>query len=60
MENENIVDFDSIMNKPIDCEFADQDIVEEYNRIKDKKRVSSIYNISVSEVTKILKIADKK
>ena len=55
MENENMIDFSDIMNKPEDSTFTDQDILNEYNLVRDKKRVSSIYNIPVSEVTKILK-----
>lgn len=46
---------EDVMNQPVDYEFTVQDIVNEYEMIKDKKKVAAIYNIAVSEVTKILK-----
>lgn len=56
MENEIIIppnkDF---MNPPIDYEWTEEDIVTEFKKVKNKKSVSKIYLISVSEVTKILK-----
>lgn len=46
---------DSFMNKPVEKEFTDEDIVNAYNRSGDKKDVAKRFCISVSEVTKILK-----
>lgn len=45
---------ENIMNPPVDYEFTDQDIINEYKTIKDKKKVAAIYGIAVSEVAKIL------
>lgn len=43
------------MNKPIDYEWTENDIMNEYNWCKDKKKVAKIFCIPTSEVTKILK-----
>lgn len=43
------------MNKPIDHNWTKEDIVKEYERIKDKKKVAKIYCITTKEVTEILK-----
>lgn len=45
---------ENIMNPPVDYEFTDQDIVNEFVKVGDKKKVAAIYGIAVSEVTKIL------
>nr|DAJ75585.1 MAG TPA: hypothetical protein [Bacteriophage sp.] len=46
---------ENVMNLPVDYEFTDQDIVNEYEIIKDKKKVAAIYKIPVAQVTEILK-----
>lgn len=43
------------INPPVDCEFTDQDIVNEYKTVGDKKKVAAIYKIPVAQVTEILK-----
>lgn len=43
------------MNKPVDHSWIEEDIVKEYERIKEKKKVARIYCISTKEVTEILK-----
>lgn len=43
------------MNEPIEYPWTDQDIVEEYHKWEDKRKVSRIYDIPVSEINKILK-----
>ena len=46
---------EDFMNFPIEYGWTNQDIVNEYRKVKDKKKVSKIYLIPVPEVTKILK-----
>ena len=46
---------EDVMNQPVDYDFTNQDIISEYELVKDKKKVAAIYNIAVSEVIKILK-----
>lgn len=43
------------MNEPIEYSWTDQDIVEEYHKWGDKRKVSRIYGVPVSEINKILK-----
>lgn len=43
------------MNAPIESSWTVQDIIAEYEISKDKKTISRRYQISVSDVTKILK-----
>lgn len=43
------------INKPVEYEFTDQDIVNEYKTVGDKKKVSVIYKMPVAQVTEILK-----
>lgn len=46
---------ENYMNPPVDCQWTDRDIINEYQRCQDKKQVAKIYLISVKEVTEILK-----
>lgn len=46
---------DSFMNEPVEKEFTYEDVINAYNRNSDKKDVARRFDISVSEVTKILK-----
>lgn len=43
------------MNESIEYSWTDQDIVTEYRKWEDKRKVSRIYDIPVSEINKILK-----
>lgn len=43
------------MNEPVTTQWTDQDIINCFQQCKDKKTVSRIYQISVPEVTKIIK-----
>lgn len=43
------------MNKPVDHNWTEEDIVNEYEKIQDKKKVAKIYCITTKEVTDILK-----
>ena len=50
---------DSFMNKPVEEELTYEDVVNAYNKSGDKKDVAKRFCISVSEVTKILKIKNR-
>ena len=50
---------DSFMNAPIEKEFTYEDVINAYDRSGDKKDVAKRFCISVSEVTKILKIKNR-
>ena len=43
------------INPPVNYEFTDQDIINEFATVKDKKKVAAIYKIPVAQVTEILK-----
>lgn len=43
------------MNKPVDHNWTEEDIINEYEKIQDKKKVAKIYCITTKEVTEILK-----
>lgn len=43
------------INPPVDYEFTDQDVVNEFAAVGDKKKVAAIYKIPVAQVTEILK-----
>ena len=46
---------DEYMNEPVDYKWDDKDIVDEYTKYKDKRRISRLYDISVKEINQILK-----
>jgi dihydrodipicolinate synthase/N-acetylneuraminate lyase len=46
---------ESSINPPVDYKFTDQDIINEYKTVGDKKKVAVIYKIPVAQVTEILK-----
>lgn len=46
---------ENFMNEPIPYEWTSNDIIQEYERCKDKKKVAAIWGISVKEVNEILK-----
>lgn len=43
------------MNSPIEREWTDHDVITEYQRYYDKRKVARIYNISVKDLNQILK-----
>lgn len=43
------------MNEPEEKEWTVADILKEYEKYQDKKAVAKIYDITVGEVSKILK-----
>lgn len=46
---------ENCINPPVDYEFTDHDIVNEFVKVGDKKKVAAIYKIPVAQVTEILK-----
>lgn len=46
---------ENCMNKPDIIEWTDEDILQEFQELKDKKAIAKRYLISVKEVTDILK-----
>ena len=46
---------DSNMNKPVDHEWSDHDVLADYQLYGDKRKVARIYDITVAEINKILK-----
>ena len=46
---------ENCINPPGQCEFTDQDIVNEFVKVGDKKKVATIYKLPVAQVTEILK-----
>ena len=46
---------ENCINSPVDCEFTNQDIVNEFVNVGDKKKVAAIYKLPVAQVTEILK-----
>lgn len=56
MENEVIIPpSEDFMNPPVDYDWTEEDIVNEFKKTGNKKSVSKIYLISISDVTKTLK-----
>lgn len=43
------------MNKPVDRVWNDQDVVSEYQKYQDKRKISRIFDIAVKDVNAILK-----
>lgn len=46
---------ENFMNEPVEYDWTEEDIVEEFEKYKDKKKVAKIYDITVQQVTEILK-----
>ena len=46
---------ENYMNPPVEHQWTDQDIRNEYQRCQDKKQVAKICLISIKEVNEILK-----
>lgn len=43
------------MNSPVEYDWTEEDIIAEYVKIKDKKKVAKIYCITTKQVNEILK-----
>ena len=43
------------MNEPVEYNWTENDIIEEFKKYNDKKKVARIYGITVQQVTEILK-----
>lgn len=43
------------MNEPIDYKWTSDDVVNDYRKYQDKKKVAKIYGITTKEVTQIIK-----
>ncbi len=46
---------ESFMNEPVEYDWTENDIVGEFEKCNDKKKVAKIYNVTVQQVTEILK-----
>lgn len=46
---------ENFMNTPVEYNWTEKDIVDEFEIIKDKKKVAKVYDITVQQVTDILK-----
>lgn len=46
---------EEFMNKPVDYEWTDQDIILEYQKYQDKRKVSKIFQITIKEINAILR-----
>lgn len=42
------------INEPIDHKWTPEDVVEDYRKYQDKKKVAKIYGITTKEVTQII------
>lgn len=47
---------ENFMNEPIVYNWTDKDIIQEYEKYQDKKKVAAIWKITVKEVNEILKL----
>lgn len=45
----------NFMNDPVKYNWMEKDIIDEFEKCKDKKMIAKIYDITVKEVTEILK-----
>ena len=43
------------MNRPLDYVWDDQDVIIEYQKYQDKRKVSRIFDITVKEINEILR-----
>lgn len=43
------------INEPVEYNWTENDIIEEFEKYKDKKKVAKIYGVTVQQVTEILK-----
>lgn len=43
------------MNNPVEYTWTDQDVISEYQKYQDKRKISRIFQITVKEINAILK-----
>lgn len=43
------------MNEPVDYSWDDQDVILEYRKCNDKRKVARVFGITVKEINTILK-----
>ena len=43
------------INKPVDYKWTSEDVVSDYRKYQDKKKVAKIYGITTKEVAQIIK-----
>lgn len=43
------------MNRPLDYVWDDQDVVTEFRKYQDKRKVSRIFDITIKEINEILR-----
>lgn len=46
---------ENFMNEPVEYNWTENDVIEEFEKYKDKKMIAKIYDITVKEVAEILK-----
>ena len=46
---------ENFMNEPVEYNWTENDIIKEFQKSNDKKKVAKAYGITVQQVTKILK-----
>ena len=46
---------ENFMNTHIEYNWTENDIIEEFEKYKDKKKLAKIYGVTVQQVTEILK-----
>ena len=47
------------MNEPVEYNWSDKDVIAEYERSQDKRKVAKIFCITVKQVNDILKMNGK-
>lgn len=55
MVREELNSMEKYMNKPVEYNWTEEDIIAEYKALKDKKKVAKIYCITAKQVSDILK-----
>lgn len=45
---------DAMINKPVDYNWTPEDVIEDYKKYQDKKKVAKIYSITTKEVMQII------
>lgn len=46
---------EKLMNEPVEQNWTENDIIKEFQKYNDKKKVAKIYRVTVQQVTEILK-----
>lgn len=55
MVREKLNSMEKYMNKPVEYNWTEEDIISEYKALEDKKKVAKIYCITTKKVNEILK-----